>query len=272
MRSIVIITLALILCSVSSSSQYSHNTTNGKFYMGFGTSVSSFLGGEFGKVYALRLNYSPDYYDSYNSYNYSSYDGYDSYFMYSPIQLDVNAGYMLNEKLSVEMESSFIWHLRGRPEPEFVTGTEDGSDYIDKYDNSTLFAIPLVVNAKFYPAGRKETPFYIKAGAGFQYVSESSERVREYYTFTEYDPLDEYRYYHYSAATVLASYSKKLWLPGFKVGAGVSYNLLEDLSAFTEIEYSYFKNSPSGGSSPLALNKARYTGLLALNTKIYFSF
>ena len=131
--------------------------------MGFGTSVSSFLGGEFGKVYALRLNYSPDYYDSYNSYNYSSYDGYDSYFMYSPIQLDVNAGYMLNEKLSLEMESSFIWHLRGRPEPEFVTGTEDGSDYIDKYDNSTLFAIPFVVNAKFYPAGRKETPFYIKA-------------------------------------------------------------------------------------------------------------
>jgi len=240
--------------------------------MGFGTSVSSFLGGEFGKVYALRLNYSPDYYDSYNSYNYSSYDGYDSYFMYSPIQLDVNAGYMLNEKLSVEMESSFIWHLRGRPEPEFVTGIEDGSDYIDKYDNSTLFAIPLVVNAKFYPAGRKETPFYIKAGAGFQYVSESSERVREYYTFTEYDPLDEYRYYHYSANTVLASYSKKSWLPGFKIGAGLSYTLLEDINAFTEIEYSYFKNSPSGGSSPLALNKARYTGLLALNTKIYFSF
>lgn len=266
MRSIVIITLALILCSVRSSSQYSHNTTNGKFYMGFGTSVSSFLGGEFGKVYALRLNYSPDYYDSYNSYNYSSYDGYDSYFMYSPIQLDVNAGYMLNEKLSVEMESSFIWHLRGRPEPEFVTGTEDGSDYIDKYDNSTLFAIPLVVNAKFYPAGRKQTPFYIKAGGGFQYVSESSERVREYYSF------DEYYYNYYSGTSVLAEYSKKSWLPGFKIGAGLSYTLLEDLNAFTEIEYSYFKNSPSGGSSPLALNKARYTGLLALNTKIYFSF
>ncbi len=106
----------------------------------------------------------------------------------------------------------------------------------------------------------------MKAGGGFQYVSESSERVREYYSF------DEYYYNYYSGTSVLAEYSKKAWLPGFKIGAGLSYNLLEDLSAFTEIEYSYFKNSPSGGSSPLALNKARYTGLLALNTKIYFSF
>lgn len=266
MRTIVTITLACILCSSYSFSQDAHNKVNGKFYMGFGTSVSSFLGGEFGKVYALRLNYSPDYYDSYSSFNYNSYDGYDSYFMYSPIQLDVNAGYMVNEKLSLEMESSFIWHLRGRPDPEFATGSDNGNDYIDKYDNSTLFALPLVVNAKFYPAGRNQTPFYIKAGAGFQYVSESSERVREYYSF------DEYYYNYYSGQSVLASYSRKTWLPGFKIGAGISYTLLEDLNAFTEIEYSYFKNSPKGGDSPLALNKAHYTGLLALNTKIYFNF
>jgi opacity protein-like surface antigen len=71
---------------------------------------------------------------------------------------------------------------------------------------------------------------------------------------------------------VLGTYSRKSWLPGFKIGAGLSYTLLEDLNAFTEIEYSYFRNSPKGGESPLALNKARYTGLLALNTKIYFSF
>ncbi|MBL8017200.1 MAG: hypothetical protein JNK43_08025 [Ignavibacteria bacterium] len=272
MRTIVTITLAFVLCASNSFSQDAHNTKNGKFYMGFGTSVSSFLGGEFGKVYALRLNYSPDYYDNYNSYNYNSYDGYDSYFMYSPIQLDVNAGYMVNDKLSLEMESSFIWHLRGRPDPEFVTGTEGNNNYIDKYDNSTLFAVPLVVNAKFYPAGRKQTPFYIKAGAGFQYVSESSERVREYYTYTVYDPLNEDRYYHYSATNILAEYSRMSWLPGFKIGAGISYTLLEDLNAFTEIEYSYFKNNPKGGESPLALNKARYAGLLAINTKVYFSF
>ncbi len=265
MRTIVIV-FAFVVCAASSFSQSTYNTINGKFYMGFGTSVSSFLGGEFGKVYALRLNYSPDYYDSYNSYNYNSYDGYDSYFMYSPIQLDVNAGYMVNDKLGIEIESSFIWHLRGRPDPQFETGTESGNDYIDKYDNSTLFTVPLVVNAKFYPAGRKQTPFYIKAGAGFQYVSEYSERVREYYSF------DEYYYNYYSGTAVLGTYSRKSWLPGFKIGAGLSYTLLEDLNAFTEIEYSYFKNSPKGGESPLALNKARYTGLLALNTKIYFSF
>ena len=265
MRTIIII-LAFVMFSFTSFSQTAQNRINGNFYIGFGTSVSSFLGGEFGKVYALRLNYSPDYYDSYNSYNYNSYNGYDSYFMYSPIQLDVNAGYMVNDKLGIELESSFIWHLRGKPDPQFETGTESGNDFIDKYDNSTLFAVPLVVNAKFYPAGRKQTPFYIKAGAGFQYVSEYSERVREYYSF------DEYYYNYYSGTAVLGTYSRKSWLPGFKIGAGLSYTLLEDLNAFTEIEYSYFRNSPKGGESPLALNKARYTGLLALNTKIYFSF
>ena len=265
MKTILVLFIA-IATSFNSFGQIKSKVNYSMFYMGFGTSVSSFLGGEFGKVYALRLNYSPDYYDSYNSYNYNSYDGYDSYFMYSPIQLDVNAGYMVNDKLGIEMESSFIWHLRGRPDPQFETGTESGNDYIDKYDNSTLFAVPLVVNAKFYPAGRKQTPFYIKAGVGFQYVSEYSERVREYYSF------DEYYYNYYSGTAVLGTYSRKSWLPGFKIGAGLSYTLLEDLNAFTEIEYSYFKNSPKGGESPLALNKARYTGLLALNTKIYFSF
>ena len=236
--------------------------------MGFGTSVSTFLGGEFGKVYALRINYTPDYYDnygSYNSYNYNSYNN-DSYFMYSPIQLDVNAGYFLGEKLALELESSFIWHLRGKPDPDFVTGYDGDTYYTEKNDNSTLFAIPFVMNAKFYPMGRINAPFYVKAGAGFQYVNESSERVKEYYLY------DKYNYNNYNGREVIGSYNKKALLPGFKIGAGISYTVMENLNAFTEIEYSYFKNISASGSSPLALDRARYTGLLALNTKIYFRF
>jgi opacity protein-like surface antigen len=269
MKNYIIVLFAVLAIQFTTMAQYKTSVNTGKFYMGFGTSVSSFLGGEFGKVYSIRLNYSPDYYDdygSYNSYGYNSYSNNDSYLMYSPIQLDVNAGAYVTEKLAVELESSFIWHLRGKPDPELNSGYIGNDYFTEKNDNSTLFAIPLLMNVKFFPGGRVNSPFYIKAGGGFQYVSESTERIREYYTD------DGYYYNQYNGSEIIASYSKKTWLPGFKFGAGVSYSVFQDMSAFTEIEYSYFKNTSTKGNTPLALDKARYTGLLALNTKIYFSF
>ena len=269
MKNYIIVLFAVLAFQFSTMAQYKTSVNTGKFYMGFGTSVSTFLGGEFGKVYSIRLNYSPDYYDdygNYNSYGYNSYSNNDSYLMYSPIQLDVNAGAYVTEKLAVELESSFIWHLRGKPDPELNSGYIGNDYFTEKNDNSTLFAIPLLMNMKFFPSGRVNSPFYIKAGGGFQYVSESSERIREYYTD------DGYYYNQYNGREIIASYSKKTWLPGFKFGAGVSYSVFQDMSAFTEIEYSYFKNTSTKGNTPLALDKARYTGLLALNTKIYFSF
>ena len=269
MKKNILVIFIVFTSIISTFGQNKPIVNNAKYYIGFGTSVSSFLGGEFGKVYSLRLNYSPDYYDNYGNYNnnyYSSYNDNSSYLMYSPIQVDVNAGTYISDKIAVELESSFIWHLRGKPDPDFVTGSIGNDYYIEKNDNSTLFAIPLVVNAKFYPMGRINAPFYIKAGAGFQYVSESTERVKEYYIYTTYDG-----YNNYNGSEVIASYNKKSWLPGFKIGAGLSYTVMSDLSAFTEIEYSYFKNTSRNGNTPLALDKARYTGLIALNTKIYFS-
>ncbi len=264
-----IVLLAAICIQLNTLAQTNPKINTGRFYMGFGTSVSSFLGGEFGKVYSIRLNYSPDYYDSYGNYNSYENDIYgndDSYLMYSPIQLDVNAGTFVSEKLAIELESSFIWHLRGKPDPEMNSGYIGNEYFIEKNDNSVLFAIPLLVNFKFFPTGRVNSPFYVKAGGGFQYVSESSERVRDYYA------EDYYYYNQFLGSEIMASYSKKTWMPGFKVGAGVSYSVFQDMNAFTEIEYSYFKNTSSKGNTPLALDIARYTGLLALNTKIYFSF
>jgi opacity protein-like surface antigen len=266
------ILLLLLISTLIYSQKYELKTGNNtgiddRFYMGFGTSVSTFLGGEFGKTFALRLNYSPDYYnDNYYSYDHYSYDNNDSYLMYSPIQLDVNLGYFIGNKAAVELESSFIWHMRGRPDPDLVTGTEFDMDYIDKNDNSRLFAIPLLLNVKFYPMGRLNSPFYIKGGAGFQYVSESSERIREFYAY------NEYYYHYYSSSYILERYQRSAFLPGFKVGAGVSYSFFNNINAFSEIEYSYFSNSGTKGTTPLALDKARYTGMLAFNTKVYFSF
>ncbi len=259
--------ILLVLIAGISFSQNYKKESSGEFYMGFGTSVSTFLGGEFGKAYSIRLNYTPDYYDNYGNFSYYEREKYDnSQIMYSPIQLDANLGYFISNKTAIELESSFIWHLRGRPDPDFVTGTEGDMDYIDKNDNSTLFAVPLLINLKFYPIGRIKSPFYIKAGVGFQFVKESTERVREFYTY------DEYYYNYYSSSYTLARYEKTAVLPGFKIGAGLSYSVFNELNAFTEIEYSYFKNTSVKGNTPLALDKARYTGLLALNTKIYFSF
>jgi hypothetical protein len=239
-------------------------------YFGFGTSVSSFAGGDFGSNFAMRYSnsryYDNNYYNSYNDYNYYN-DCYDDSYNLSPLQVDVSAGYAVSEKLSFEIESSFIWHFNGRHLPEFTTGTQGGDDYIDKYDNSSLYAVPIFATVKYYPFDRYKSPIFLSAGYGWQYTKEYVERVREYYDFSS-----NYGYYNYSYNFPIAQYESARWLQGFKVAAGISYGISEYLSGEVELRFSTFFPNERKDNSPLTMFKTPNITNIALGTKVYFLF
>lgn len=142
---------------------YSQYYKENDFYIGIGTSLSSYVGGDFGSTFAMRYwnNYNDDpYYYNNNYYNrHSSYYNYNSG-MLSPLQVDLALGTNISNYFSFQIESSFIWHLNGRADPKYETGTfNDNTDYIDRYDNSTLFSIPIIASLKVYPFGRNIASF-----------------------------------------------------------------------------------------------------------------
>ncbi|MBN1634503.1 MAG: hypothetical protein JW917_10080 [Ignavibacteria bacterium] len=235
-----------------------------RFYIGLGTGIQSYIGGDFGNTYALR--YESNYY--YDDYRYNNNYYYDDYYddndgALSPIGVDVYAGLQLNDYLSVELESSFIWHLIGRPDRQYETGYEGEEYYIDSWDDSWLYANPIFLGLKFYPAGREGLPFFISAGFGMQYTKESMERIREYYDYG-------YNYY-YNPVYILGSYSSSKWMKGFKVGGGFSYNFFNLFTAEAELRYTSFYPEQNL-KSPLLINRVPQIGNLALLTKIYFVF
>jgi hypothetical protein len=236
-----------------------------KFYIGLGTNVQSYIGGDFGKTYGLRYE-DGYYYDDYNYYhnNYYYYDYYDyDEGTLSPLGFDLYAGLQLNDYLSIELESSFIWHLIGKPDRQYETGYHGGVYYIDSYSDSWLYANPTFLGLKLYPAGRFTLPFFISAGFGMQYTNEAMDRIREYY---------DYGYgYYYNPVYFIASYESSKWIKGFKVGGGFSYNFYNFITAEAELRYTSFYPEQNL-SSPLLINRVPQFGNLAFLMKAYVVF
>ena len=203
-------------------------------------------------------DYDDDYY--YNDYYYDSYE-YTT--IWSPIQFDITGGVNLNEFLSLEFNSTFLWSFNGYLDPQFVTGSTATRDYIDKNSRSQLYSVPLSAAVKIHSSDEYGSGFFFKIGPAFQYTSEEYDRIREYYDYE--------KYYTYSSYEYLYTFSKSEWLPGFTVSTGITLDMGDGLTSYTELAYSYFKISPNGETA-LALDQAIEAQLFSLNTKIYFGF
>lgn len=246
--------------NVISQSYYSDEN----FYMGVGTSVSSYLGGYFGSVYQMRILSSYDYYEDYN-YPYSSYGSYyDDYNdIWSPITFSFILGKNLSEHISIEAESDFLFHFSGRVDPQFQSGESGNRNYLDRNDYASLFAIPLSLSLKISSGDEDGYGAFIKFGYALQYTSESYDRVREYYSYETYN--------YYSQDYFLYNVSKKKWLNGFKTGLGLKYYLSDFSYAVTELEYAYFNINPNNQTA-LALDRAPEAQLFSFSAKVFFDF
>lgn len=260
MNKSVILILLYILNSDFTYPQSSYS--NSGIYFGAGTSVSSYLGGYFGNAYAMRvLSSGSYYYDNYNN-NYNSYN-YNSSTIWSPFQFSAVLGKNINDFLSIEAESDFIFHFNGRVDPQFTSGTSGNRNYLDRNDYASLFAIPVSVCFKLSGGFGNGSAAYLKIGPAFQYTSESYEKIREYYSD------DDHGYYSYDI--YMGSVSKQQWLPGFKTGIGLEYFISDFSYMVTELEYSYF-NIDRTNNTALALDSAPEAQLFSLTTKVFFQF
>lgn len=258
---IYIVSASIIIFSGTLSAQ---SFTNSNFYIGVGTGVSSYLGGYFGNAYSMKVlsdYYDDDYYDDYYYDDYSGY--YNNTTIWSPIQIEISGGYNLNENLSAEFSSTFLFAFNGSIDPEFVTGSNRRGDYIDRNSRSLLYAVPVSAALNIHSSGDDGSGVFFKFGPAFQYTSEEYDRVREYYEYDEY--------YSYSEFFYLYTVSKSEWLPGFTVSTGIQFALSEYTTSYTELAYSYFKIS-GNNSTALALDRAIEAQLFSLNTKVYFNF
>ncbi len=256
--SLLLILISIITLNTKSFSQFKNYPS---FYIGIGTGIQSYIGGDFGRAYSLRVYSKYDYYDDYYYNNHRYYD--DERDLISPIGFDINAGMNINDYISVELETSFIWHFFGYPDRQYETGTSGDWDYIDKYDDSFLFANPYIISLKVYP-GSKHTGLYFSGGFGWLYVKESMNRVREYYDYYS-------GYYNYSYTYLIKSYKDSKWCPGFKIAAGITFPAFEYLSGELELRYTNFYPEKNL-SSPLLINRVPNIGNIALISKFYLSF
>ena len=259
----------LFLAGGSSFSQsYNQGFNDKTFYGGIGSKLSSYIGGDFGSIFAIRYsadeNYNADdeyYYNKGNDYAQSG----PSYSL-NPLQVNLFGGVNLNNNFSMELESSLIWHTRGNVDADYVTGVENGFSYVDKNSNSSMLALPIMASLKFFPLGKDDSPFYLTGGYGIQFISESAERVRDYYYNTGYYGNTSY------FSIPIEEYSTSSWLTGFKVGAGISYNMFGNLLGEIELSFTNFINNNADYNTPLALDRTTDIGNISLGTKILFGF
>ena len=238
-----------------------------KYYIGIGTSLSTFVGGDFGKTFSLR--YSNDSYDYSNGYYYNKSTKYyeNNSNSLNPLQFDLIAGFKITRDVAFELESSLIWHTDGDVNPAYSFGSDGDINYIDRYDNSKLFALPLIASLKIYPLGRNNSSFYLKGGYGIQYTQESLEKVREFYTTVNHG----YYYYTETFEFPIAEYSASRLLHGFKTAVGFSYNLFGTLTGDIELRYSnFFTNEDK--AVPLAMFTTPVIRNIALGTVVYLSY
>lgn len=265
-KSIFILTFILIISQIS----VSQIKPDSKFYLGIGTSFSSYIGSDFGKTFAIRFapsGYYDDYY--YNNYYYRPgrysdyYDDRESFF---PLQVDLAFGMNVSKILSVEIESSILWHLNGRVNRNYETGTEGEYDYIDRNDNSSLISVPIMASAKIYPFGRKINSFYLTGGYGIQYIQEGVDRVRSYYDYYSSGNYYSSSLYEYT----LAEYRGREWVHGFKVGMGMDFKFMNSLKLNVELKASNFFPPGTDNSSALTMYHSPNLTNIGLGMKVYF--
>lgn len=238
-----------------------------KFYFGIGTSLSSYLGADFGSTFSIRYTRNRDYNNYwYNNYYYNRDNRYDYYYDESlfPLQGDIAFGYDATDNVSFQVESSIIWHLNGNPRRFYESGTEGSDDYLDRNDNAELISIPIIASVKYYPFGRRYSPFYLTGGYGMQYMQESVDRVREYYTYNSY-----YNEYRNSTEYTLASYRARDWFHGIKLGFGFNYSIGHMLRGDVEVKFTNFFPTSRDNSNNLSMYRSPNITNISLGTKIY---
>ncbi len=261
-----LITLIMLIPQYTNSQVKPEN----QFYIGIGTSLSSYIGSDFGKTFAIR--YSPSgYYDNdyYNSYYYRPHrytDYYGSRETFFPLQVDVAMGMNVSKILSIQVESSILWHLNGRVDRRYETGIEGDYDYIDFFDNSSLISVPIMLSAKLYPFGKKRTGFYLTGGYGIQYMQEGVDRIRSYYDYQTYGNTYYYSLYEYP----LAEYRGREWVHGFKVGIGLNFKMMHSLSFDVELKATNFFPPFRDNTNVLSMYRSPNITNISLGTKVYF--
>jgi hypothetical protein len=267
MKKVYILLFFLLLLTDFSFSQINREN---KFYIGIGTSISSYLGSDFGKTFAIRYAPSGYYNDNYYNNTYYRPNRYDDYYgnreSFFPLQVDLALGMNVSKILSVQVESSILWHLNGKVYRDYQTGTEGDYDYIDRYDNSSLISVPIIASVKLYPFGKKRTAFYLTGGYGVQYIQEGVDRIRSYYDYTNYSG----NYYSSLYEYPLAEYKGREWLHGFKAGMGVNFKIIKSISGDVELKVTNFFPPARDNTSVLSMYRSPNITNIALGTKIYF--
>lgn len=243
---------------------------NKDFYLGLGTKLSSYIGGDVGDRFAIRYSNAYDPFEDNNGYYYNKdeqyYDDRQSNAL-NPLQLNLFGGVNLGNNFALELETGVLFHTAGNVEDGDVNvGFQNGVNYVEHYDNSSLLSIPLIASLKFYPLGKNNTSLYLSGGYGVQYISETLDRVRDYQLYNNY---------YYQSGTyrdVIAGYSASSWMTGFKAGVGLSYFLFGNIANDIELSYSHFTNRNTQEGSNLAIQKTPEFGNVSLGVKMYMDF
>jgi opacity protein-like surface antigen len=280
-KKIILIILAAVFLSPQLFAQKNKEKQNQNkekhtsFFVALGSSVSTFIGGDLGSTFGLRITDGSEKYRNYNNYynNYNYYKPYNNYNdnrndgTFNPMQFDLTAGFKINEDAMLMLNINPTWHMNGDINPDFQTGySANNFNYVDRTDNSHLLSIPLMLQLKVYPGSKANSKFYIIGGGGMVYIRESQERIRELYTYN--GPY--YGSYNYEFPLSRSISSK--WLPGYMAGAGFSYNLSGSLNGDIELKYTNFINNERNNTSNLSLDRTPNIGNLSLGTKIFFNF
>lgn len=251
--------LSLLILIIFISSNLYPQSNDSRIGISFGTTLGTYAGSDFGSTYYMSF-YTDDYYND-NYYNNSYYnDGYNNSFL-SPLEFDLGIDFRVSNNLSLSFESSYIWHINGKPNRDYVTVITGNGSYLEMWDNAMMYAVPLFLSLKLYPLGKENYSFYISGGYGMQYISESMDRVRE---DLDYNYYGGYRYY-------IGGVSDAKWQQGVKLAIGMNFNMGSSLSNETEIKVTNF--FPQRNSySQLAMNTSTNITFIGLTSKMYFNF
>jgi opacity protein-like surface antigen len=268
MKNIFIPLIAIVsfLIPHKSFSQYENKSST--FYFGFGTSVSTFVGEDIGNRFGFRLfsqgnRYNRNVYSQYNKDQYNQNESQPTTSL-SPTQLSFFGGINVNDRISLEVETSIFTHNAGKIDPDYQFGTIGNLSYVDYNEDASLLAIPLIASIKIYPAGKNSSfPLYLSGGYGVQFVNESSERLREVYSNNYYSP------YYYGRVYPVESVSESQFNTGFKVGLGYSYSLFGMMRNDLELGYSSFNTKGIVENSPLSINRSNKIGNIGLSMRMY---
>ena len=258
----ILLVSIIVFSFTSSNAQVVTNEKDKRFYIGLGTSLTSYFGEDFGGRYSFRSFFNTS--DSYRSGN-SYYS--DPAFGVFPLNLQMTTGYKISESVSTELEASFIWHARGYlNNPDFQSGQlSNNRTYIDRNDYSSMVAVPIFLNMKFHPFGDYNNSVFLKTGIGAKYVSESMDRVRKVYE-------DGYFFNTYTSEYLLNKNSGSKWMSGTRLGMGYLIGFDNGLVSETDITYSLFFNHAKISGDPLAINTSGKLSMISLSTRVYFRF